>query len=388
MSRSSCSGFFLLLSALLLCLVCRAAPPQASRAQLQLSNDLDRASLNRAIKASLTYLRSRPSGAVVNLGNKKISVPNLINTLTTFQNLLAKNLSASELEQAIRQKFLLLRPGRSQGFTPNPTMLVTAYFQPVLDGSLTRKAPFLYPLYSVPPDLVIQTVQGTSKQRIGRFDGKEFTPYWTREEIETNKTAAGSELVWLKDPLDVFFLHVQGSGLIRLANGQLRTVRYAGKNGRPYKSIGKYLVQTGRIQPADAGMDTIRSYINSHPQEQQHILFTNPSYIFFTWGATSGAIGNLGQPLTPGRSIAVDQDTFPAGGLAFLTTREPVISSGQIAGWKPVHRFVLAQDTGSAIRGPNRVDLFQGTGHAAGLAAGIMKEPGTLHFLLLRPETP
>ncbi len=378
-----------ILIVLLLGTACSATPDQGAAACPQLRDDRGLADLPRAIQASLSYLRTRPTEAVVNIGNRKIPVPRLINTLTTFQNLLAQNLSASELEQAIRKQFLLIQPGGNQGFSPNPTMLVTAYFRPVFEGSLTGKAPYLYPLYRVPPDLVVQPTQGTTtKQQIGRFEGNRFTPYWTRKEIETGNTAAGSELVWLKDPLDVFFLHVQGSGLIRLANGRLQAVRYAGKNGRPYHSIGKYMVQTGRMTLADAGMETIRTYINNHPQERKQILFTNPSYIFFQWSSRSGAIGNLGQKLTPGRSIAVDQKTFPAGGLAFLTTRQPVTSSGKITGWQSVHRFVLAQDTGSAIRGETRVDLYQGTGIAAGLAAGVMKEPGTLHFLLLRTQTP
>jgi len=387
MAKDWCCKFLLIILPLLLCTSCSTIPDHGAP-PLQLRGDQDSADLNQAIEASLSYLHTRPAKAVVNMGNRKIPVPRLINTLTTFQTLLAQDLDASEMKQAIREQFILIQPDGNEGFSPDPTMLVTAYFRPVFEGSLARKEPYLYPLYRIPPDLVVQPAQGTNKQRIGRFDGNRVIPYWTREEIETGDTAAGSELVWLKDPLDVFFLHVQGSGLIRLTNGRLRPVRYAGKNGHPYRSIGKYMVQTGRMALADAGMKTIRTYIDDHPQERQQILFTNPSYIFFTWGSTSGAIGNLGRKLTPGRSIAVDQKTFPAGGLAFLTTREPVTRSGKITGWQPVHRFVLAQDTGSAIRGSSRVDLFQGTGKTAGLAAGVMKEPGTLHFLLVRTATP
>lgn len=135
-------------------------------------------------------------------------------------------------------------------------------------------------------------------------------------------------------------------------------------------------------------METIRSYINTHPDERQEILFTNRSYIFFNWSDGYGATGNIGLELTPGRSIAADQSCFPAGGLAFLKSRQPVVQSGKIVDWKPIHRFVLVQDTGSAIRGPGRVDLFWGAGDQAGLVAGSMKETGTLYFLLLRPDRP
>jgi membrane-bound lytic murein transglycosylase A len=137
-----------------------------------------------------------------------------------------------------------------------------------------------------------------------------------------------------------------------------------------------------------ASMKTIRTYIETHPGERNEILFTNPSYIFFSWTETKGAIGSLGQELTPGRSIAVDQKIFPAGGLAFLKTREPVVTAGRISTWKAVHRFVLAQDTGSAIKGSGRVDLFQGAGREAGLVAGAMKETGNLYFLLCRSDMP
>ena len=148
------------------------------------------------------------------------------------------------------------------------------------------------------------------------------------------------------------------------------------------------MVQTGRISLEEASMSTIRNYIDNHPAERQKILFTNRSYIFFNWSDGYGATGNIGLELTPGRSIAVDQSCFPAGGLAFLKSRQPVIRSGKIVAWNPVHRFVLIQDTGSAIRGAGRVDLFQGTGNQAGLVAGEMKEKGTLYFLLLRQDTP
>ncbi len=180
---------------------------------------------------------------------------------------------------------------------------------------------------------------------------------------------------------------MQGSGLIRLRDGTLRGIHYAAKNGHPYRSIGKYMVQTGRISLEEASMESIRQYINNHPQEREQILFTNPSYVFFNWTRTFGAIGSLGQELTPGRSIATDQGCFPAGGLAFLKTRRPVFKSGKIVDWTPVHRFVLVQDTGSAIRGPGRVDLFWGAGEQAGRIAGIIKETGTLYFLILRSDS-
>jgi len=353
-----------------------------------LKDDLDRKGLHQAIERSLAYLSSRPADATIDMADREIPVSLLAESLVTFLDLLTAGLSDQELQEKIKQDFYILQAAGTSGFNPNRNMLVTGYFQPVLKGSLVKQSPYLYPLYAIPPDLVVQPAGDSGEKQIGRMDRGHFTSYWTRQEIDTLGRAAGSELAWLKDPLDVFFLQVQGSGLIRLPDGTLRPIHYAAKNGHPYHSIGKYMVKTGRMKLAEASMETIRSYMDNHPDELQKILFTNPSYIFFNWSESFGATGNLGRKLTPGRSVAADQSCFPAGGLAFLRSRQPVVKSGKIVAWKPVHRFVLVQDTGSAIRGPGRVGLFWGAGEQAGLAAGSMKETGSLYFLLLRSDRP
>jgi membrane-bound lytic murein transglycosylase A len=368
---------------------CTVTPliPVSSRSLPSFQDDLGRQGLDQAVQHSLDYLRSRPADAtVVTIAGKEIPVSHFALSLVAFQDLLAAKLSNQELQEQIRQQFDIFQAAGTSGFNPGRKMLVTGYYQPVLDGSLRKKAPYLYPLYTIPPDLIIKPSEDSTRKRIGRMEGKDFISYWTREEIDTQDKAAGSELAWLKDPLDVFFLQVQGSGLIRLHDGTVRGIHYAAKNGHPYRSIGKHMVKTGRMSIKEASMESIRTYINAHPKERQEILFTNPSYIFFNWTKTHGAIGSLGRELTPGRSIAADQGCFPAGGLALLKTRQPVIRSGKIVSWQPVHRFVLVQDTGSAIRGPGRVDLFWGTGDQAGRVAGSMKEAGTLYFLLLRTD--
>ena len=370
--------------------VCSASPliPVSVSSIPSLKDDLDRKGLHQAIERSLAYLDSRPAEAVISMADRQIPVSRLAESLVAFQNLLTAELSDRELQEKIRLNFDIFQAAGTSGFNPNRNMLVTGYFQPVLDGSLVKKPPYLYPLYTIPADLVIKPAEGSGKKQIGRMDDGRFTSYWTRQEIDTQGKAAGSELAWLQDPLDVFFLQVQGSGLIRLRDGTLRGIHYAVKNGHPYRSIGKYMVQTGRMNLEEASMETIRNYISNHPNEQQKILFTNPSYIFFNWSEGFEATGNLGRELTPGRSIAADQSCFPAGSLAFLRSRQPVVKSGKIIAWKPIHRFVLVQDTGSAIRGPGRVDLFWGAGDQAGLVAGSMKEGGSLYFLLLRPDRP
>ena len=352
----------------------------------QFSDDLDRASLKQAVQRSLDYLRGQPQRKTFPVADQTCPISRLTRSLEFFLNLLDANPSAAELNKQIRLYFDVFQASGGMGFNPGHTMLVTGYYQPVFDGSLIKKEPFLFPLYSVPPDLVQRSPNG-HKKSTGRIENGRFVPYWDRRDIELRHTAAGHELVWLRDPFDAFILHVQGSGLIRLRDGSLRAVHYAAGNGRPYRSIGKYLVTTKRLKLKEANLASIRNYIAGHPRERNEILYHNPSFIFFQWTKTHGAIGNLESELTAGRSIAVDQSCFPAGALAFLMTRRPVIAKGQTEDRTPLNRFVLAQDSGSAIRGPGRVDLFWGTGAESGLQAGQMKEPGTLFFLLLKEKS-
>ncbi len=380
--------WFTTLLLVVLCSQVQALPapslvPVNNNAFPQLTDDDNYQNLNQAIEQSLHYLQTQPTETSFIAAGRVISNQDIKNSLTVFQKILALKLPPQAFRASIKKRFDMFQATGTTKMNADKTMLITGYYQPVVEGCLHKQAPYLYPLYAVPPDLVVRSTRGGHKQ-IGRIHKGHFIRYWTREEIDTQGKAAGHELVWLKDPLDVFFLHVQGSGVIRLRNGQLRTIRFARKNGLPYRSIGKFMVKTKRITLAEASMATIRSYIRAHPEERDTILFTNPSYIFFTWAKQPGAVGNLGQQLTPGRSVAADQHCFPAGALAYLQSREPVVQNQQIISWKPAHRFVLIQDSGSAILGPGRIDIFWGAGPAAGAKAGAMKEPGNFFLFLLK----
>jgi len=350
------------------------------------TDDLDRDSLKKAIRADLDYLAKQPRNQTFLVANQTFPVSRLQRSLEHFLDILATDPSPRKLNRLVREQYDVFQATGTEGFNPGRKMLITAYFQPVFAGSLTKKAPYLYPLYSVPDDLVRAKGADGKTTAFSRLENNGQVPYWTREEIETEGRAAGHELVWLKDPFDAFVLHIQGSGLIRLEDGTVRGVHYAAKNGQPYRSIGKYMVETGRISLEKASLDSIREYIDHHPAERDEILHHNPSFIFFQWTESLGAIGNLGKELTAGRSIAVDQQCFPAGSLAFLITRKPVRTTGGDVSWHTLRRFVLVQDTGSAIRGPGRVDLFWGAGDEAGFEAGQMKERGTMYLLLLKEE--
>ena len=348
-----------------------------------LLDDLDRSSLRRAITNSLAYLADRPPEQRFTIGPVALTYARLRQSQEFFLTLLDAGLTDEQLDRAIRQHFDIYQAGGLSGFNPGRKMLVTGYFQPVFKGSLTQHGPFRYPLYTVPDDLV-RRQNADGKPTFGRMQKGRFVPYWTRREIETGSRLKGRELVWLRDPFDAFVLHIQGSGLIQLDNGSIRAVHYAAKNGRPYRSIGRLLVTTGRMRLEETNLDTLRAYLDAHPEERDEILYHNESFIFFKWSPKRSAVGNLGRELTPGRSIAVDQSCFPPGALAFLTSRRPVVGKNNQIRWTPLNRFVLIQDTGSAIRGAGRVDLFWGTGDQAGSEAGLMKEKGRLYILVLK----
>ncbi|MEE4242979.1 MAG: MltA domain-containing protein, partial [Desulfopila sp.] len=208
-------------------------------------------------------------------------------------------------------------------------------------------------------------------------------PYWTRAEIETSDALAGYELVYLQDPVEAFLFHVQGSGRVRLADGTERALQYRANNGHQYASIGKLLVDEKKISLQEADTAAIRKYLSDNPGELRRVLHHNRRYIFFAWADSAPPRGSIGLPLTPGRSIAIDSKVLPMGAVGYLISRKPVIGDdGKIRGWIPLRRFVVPQDSGAAIQGSGRVDLFWGKGRAAEISAGAMKESGYLYFLI------
>jgi membrane-bound lytic murein transglycosylase A len=256
-------------------------------------------------------------------------------------------------------------------FQPSSPVLFTGYHEPILRGSLVRTGPYQYPLYR-PPDPALGDNTAVSSLSRADIDGQDALG------------GKGYELVWLDDPVDRFFLHIQGSGLIRLPGGTPLRVGYAANNGKPYQSIGKLLVERGKLQPGSTSTLAIRQYLKNHPEERDAILFHNARYIFFQL-VQNGPLGSLGVPLTPGRSLAVDPTVYPAGGLAFIHTKRPVVNSTNQVTWKDFFRFVLLQDTGAAIKGPTRADLFWGS--AAEAEAGLMAQRGELYLLVKKSGT-
>ncbi len=369
-------------------------PPESkafwlTRAELPaFTDDLDRESLRQALQRSLEYARRLQPDQALPFGDRQIAAQTLVQTLEAFQRVLTTATTSTALQQALREHFEVVQsPGRDE----RGEVLFTGYYEIELEGSLVRSAAFPYPLYKRPPDLIdvastpptLHT--GGVPRSVWEQQGRSG-PYYTRREIdgEGRLRGRGLELLWLRNPVDGFFLHVQGSGQIRLRNGHIQRVQYAASNGHPYYSIGRVLLEAGRLPREAMSLQGLRRYFRDHPQETARVLYRNPRYIFFR-PVAQGPQGNLGVLLVPGRSVATDQRLFPPGGLAFVQIQQPVFNAqGEITAWRPAARFVFNHDTGSAITGPGRIDLFWGHGPRAEMAAGHMQHAGKLFFLLKR----
>ena len=268
-----------------------------------------------------------------------------------------------------------------------PRGLITGYYEPELRGSWRRGGKFRYPLYKKPGDLVsvdLGRFSGEWKGRhiAGRVRGSRLEPYDERRRINDGSLAGrGLELLWLDDPVDAFFLHIQGSGRVRMTDGTLARVGFAGRNGHGYTAIGRVLVREGELPADGVSMQSIRRWLAANPSRARGVMDANRSYIFFRLIDGDGPIGAQGVALTPGRSLAVDRGKLPLGAPVWLETRDPLERS------RPIRRLMIAQDTGGAIRGAVRGDYFWGAGARAEAAAGEMQEPGTFHILLPRTLT-
>jgi membrane-bound lytic murein transglycosylase A len=263
--------------------------------------------------------------------------------------------------------------------------LITGYYEPELNGSLERSGLYTVPLYRRPPDLVAVDLgrfdeELKGKRIAGRVIGGRLVPYHDRAGIDRGVLKGRDlELVWVDSAADAFFLHIQGSGRVRLRDGTIVRVGYAGTNGHPYSSIGRELIDRGEVPREEMSMQAIRKWLAAHPADGAKLMRTNKSYVFFRELEGPGPLGALGAPLTPGRSLAIDRRRFPLGMPVWLATVLP----GDAA--QPFRRLMVAQDTGGAIRGSVRADIFWGPGSEAAARAGAMQSPGRYWFLRPRP---
>lgn len=376
-------------------------PPKAKTHLVQLlqeeypdfKDDLFFEGLDKGLARSLDYYKIIPERQVFQFGNDRVDKKRMIESITVLQDFMDLTDPSKDINSFIRKRYDVYKSiGNDTG-----DVLFTGYYEPCLRGSLEKSNDYSYPVYATPEDLVnidlrkFSDDEAFKRTLIGRVTAlNSVVPYHARKDIGKGEVLSGKAKViaYVSDKVELFFLEVQGSGIIYLDNGDIIKVHYHNKNGKPYRSIGNYLINSGKMNPKNMSMQKIKEYLKTHPAEVDEVLNFNPSYVFFKEGK-GGPYGCYGVEVTPQRSIATDKQYFPACAIAYIETSKPLVDGdGNITEWTRARRFVLNQDTGGAIKGPGRVDLFQGSGSYAELAAGHMKHSGSLYFLVLKEPPP
>lgn len=296
-------------------------------------------------------------------------------SLKRFEEILEGSRSAQEFEQALDREFDVYVSAGWDG--KGGGVLFTGYYTPIFDGRLVRGGEYQHPLYALPPDLA----KGRDGEILGRRTAAGgLEPYPTRRAIEAGALARQDlELIWLRSALDAYVAHVNGSAFVRIADGTIKKFGYAGKNGRPYSSLGRALVADGVMTEDEVSLPAIRRWGQTHPDQVEAYLNRNESYVFFT-EIDGNPRGSLNVEVTPGRTIATDKSLFPRGALVWVDTRLPEAGGRE----RLFERFMLDQDTGGAIRTAGRADLYLGVGPEAEAVAGRTRSPGQMYYLFLR----
>jgi len=351
-----------------------------------LLDDLSTDSLLAAIDKSLLFYSRVPAESRYPLGPVICTAEELKETLLLFQEILKTCPSEEERKAKIAANFDFYKAaGRDQ----KGTVLFTGYFEPVFLGSLEKAKAYPFALYRPPEETVVINL-GKFKSKYagetltGRLLNGEIIPHYSREEIDGEGILSGRnlEIAWAADSIELFFLHIQGSGIMVLPDGRTIRVGYARSNGRPFRGLAKVLLEQGKITESEMSHEAVKTYLQDHPEERAELMHQNPSYVFFRI-LDGENVGSHDVPLTAGRSVATDPKYFPRGALALIRLRKPVFpENGKGVNWVPFSRFVLNQDAGGAIKGTGRVDIFCGTGTTAERIAGSIKEQGNLYFLL------
>ena len=346
----------------------------------RLSRPKDVLSFRQALHRSLNFYERLPLDYGFFIDGNYYSIREIKEGLLIFNDCL----NQADWPNCLKERFDLYQ---SRGMDGKGKVLFTGYYEPVLEGSLTPSNVYRYPIYRLPDEWVkidLRVFDETLPNRvlIGMIKGHKVLPFYTREEIDYQKKLAGKgyEIFWVKDPVELFFLHIQGSGVIKLEDGREINVHYCGSNGHRYQSIGKVLADLNLL--SDVNGNNIKAFLKNHPEILHKIFSYNKSYVFFEI-AEDGPIGSIGEVLTPKYSIATDPSIFPRGALAYIVTEEPLVDEqGEILRWQKFQSFVLNQDTGGAIKGPGRVDVFFGRGKIAEIKAGYMLREGKIYLLL------
>lgn len=349
-------------------------------------DDMSRASLKEAIQKQLSVMEQTDLTRRVRIGPRRVTRQHLVDTLHAFMDLLEQDISEEEFNRRLNEQFEVITAGYHREGRP---MMFTGYYTPIIPARREKTQDFVFPLYQKPA-WYPETRAALNLQGTPRLDpGYHLTqindrPLLTREDIDGGQALSNQqlELAWLKDDLERYFLHIQGSGYLAFPDGTLQAVQYMGSNHLPYRSVGKQMLKDGVIELAQGSMQGMKQYFRDHPENIDKYLFRNNRYIFFQMSSSSPR-GSGGAELVAGRSIATDKSLYPAGGLVYITVEKPLLNDElEITGWQRVSRFVVDQDTGSAIKGPGRVDLYFGVGEPAAAAAGHYKRTGNMIYLL------
>ncbi|MEN8212125.1 MAG: murein transglycosylase A [Thermodesulfobacteriota bacterium] len=351
---------------------------------------LDLQGLTTSIDNSIAYFKRVPLQRKYQYGKEIYNAAHMIASLETFKEFLQEKQSVKALNKFIKSKFIVFAAAGNE----DEQTLFTGYFEPTYEGGLKKSDVYKYPVYSIPNDLMeidLSLFSGKydgHKRLVARVDGKKnrIVPYYSRAQINFMEDfkVKSEPLVWLKSRVDRFFLEIQGSGRVVLDSKEELRLHYARSNGNAYQSIGRYLIRKNEILKEDMSMQAIRKWLELNPDRMDEVLHHNGSFVFFQT-EDGGPYGSLGVEVTPFRSIATDRRLFPKGALCFMQSRLPdpqdVNSSKE---WEKASFFVLNQDTGGAINGPARADLFCGNSDYATFTAGHMNQYGKLFFLVLK----
>ncbi|PSF39220.1 murein transglycosylase [Aphanothece hegewaldii CCALA 016] len=332
----------------------------------------DRQALLKAIDHSLDYINTtKAAQAYQNYPISGITRDRVRRSLIRFRQLVVSSRTPEELQNAVQKEFIWYQ---SKGNDNLETVAFTGYFEPIYQASRKQTAEYRYPLYRKPTNF-------------GRWE----KPHPTRSDLEGNdglkgakSPLAGYELVWLKDRLEAYLVQVQGSAKLRLSDGKMMGIGFDGNTDYPYTSIGKELIKDGVFSPDGLTLPMVIEYLRSSPEKLDIYLPRNNRFIFFKETFGKPATGSIGVPVTAERSIATDKSILPPGALAVIQTTIPVVTEKGKIETREVSRYVLDQDTGSAIKGALRVDIFMGTGKIAGDRAGLINNTGKLYYLLLK----
>ena len=347
-------------------------------------DDLDQASLKKVILNQLKTMEFIDPSKTQRLGDLMVTNGWLKETLVSFLNLTNENLPPNEFSQRLREEFIIHRVGKGK----RKKILFTGYYAPMMKASRIKTDKYRYPIYKLPKPSSEPQLIGRSKKYSIRKSSAPKTQAWrkyTRKQIDGDGILIDRklEIAWLSDDVDRFFLHIQGSGQLQFVDGTSMGAHFSGTNDYEFGGLGKRMIKDGVIDLAQGSMQGIKKYFKKHPEDIQKYFFYNKRYVFFKLSNKGNPRGSGGGELIGGRSIATDKKIYPAGGLAFVKLRKPILNKeNEIIKWKNFSRFMVDQDTGNAIRGKGRADFYFGMGDIAGAKAGHFHERGDVFYIV------